>query len=155
MLIAKMLECVVPSIGRVIAGIEILFGNDAKRADGSQRSALVTIEFVDPVTVQHEPPFVSPRQFEPFEEHIPWIMLTISRRASTIMVAAVVDIRIAGMAIARVEPVEHASSSGFVSKSRHQPDSRTTGPLTCSFKASDRQIDHWPSRRRPPNRWLR
>src|SRR5262249_38691244 len=107
------------------------------RADGTQRSALVAIKFVDAFTVQHEFPFVSPRHFEAFEKHIPRIMLAIVRHAFLITVAAVVDIRAAGIAIARVEPVEHAFLlKGSWSKSRRQAGSRYRGLPTCSFIAS-------------------
>jgi hypothetical protein len=66
-------------ISRLVATVaQIAFGHHPKRADGSERPAVVAVEFVPAIAVHHDLPFESAGQFEAFEEHLSRIVISFA-----------------------------------------------------------------------------
>jgi hypothetical protein len=55
---------------------EIAFSHHPKRADGCERPALVNVQFVPVIAVQHDLPLESARQFEAFEKCVSRIVVS-------------------------------------------------------------------------------
>jgi len=66
-------------ISRLVAPVaQIAFGHHPKRADGSERPAVVAVEFVPAIAVYHDLPFESAGQFEAFEEDFSRIVISFA-----------------------------------------------------------------------------
>jgi hypothetical protein len=81
-------------ISRLVAAIaQIAFGHHPKRADGSERPAVVAVEGVSVIAIHHDLPFESAGQFETGEEDISRIVSSFARAPIAVTnVAAVAGI---------------------------------------------------------------
>jgi hypothetical protein len=58
--------------------VEIAFGNDAKRADGRERAALGSVDFVDTIALPYQCAITSAWQVEIPREHVTRIVFLVS-----------------------------------------------------------------------------
>ena len=88
-------------IGRIVAGLhQIALGHDAERAHGGQRAALLAVQLVGAVAVQHDFPLAAERQVEVVQQGVARVGAALSAivRAVTIIAVAVAG---------RVSGIEH------------------------------------------------
>jgi hypothetical protein len=118
-LVTQMTKVRLAGVARLFARVaEIALGDNPKRADGSQRSAVIAVQFVPMITVDDELAFESARQVETLEEDIAGIMATLPRIAVAltgivIALARVVIRRMFGRVAPELDPV-HLDLAGIL-----------------------------------------
>src|SRR6267378_988279 len=121
-LVSQVTEVRLAWISRLVAPVaQIAFGHHPKRADGSERPAVVAVEFVPAIAVYHDLPFESAGQFEAVEEDFSRIVVSpvatvarivwfaIASRLMTQLDPRHLDVADVIIAVAGIE-VEHGDS---------------------------------------------
>lgn len=87
----------------VVVGVQVVLGHDSEGADGRQRAAVLAVQFVHPVAVDHQLALLAPREVEVARQPV-----------ARVQVVAVADVIHAGtvltgaLTITRViSPIEH------------------------------------------------
>jgi hypothetical protein len=69
-LMAKMAEVGIARVGLRIMTLEIAFDHDPKRADGRERTAVVAVQFVPVIAIEHDLAIDTARQFEAIDKWV-------------------------------------------------------------------------------------
>jgi hypothetical protein len=99
---------------RIVLGVEVLFGHDSERADGGQRAAVIGVQFVHPVTIDHQLALLAAWQIELVNQGVARVVvvsvpLAVDARTAIAAISVVVLARIVPSSVRHRASCAHSS----------------------------------------------